>query len=187
MAYCTSSCGSDFYHNLGNQVFRNSGPNKTRPLLTGNNTVLKWLSEQPDFSNFVSLIYIANLHEELDDINYDWTVFAPINNAFDERPELLATFNRGKARAIVFAHLTRSVPLCLSDIANEFYEVDNPIYKKITVDGRRLPFRVGVNSIGSGFGLEWDVVANMISHEEAITYNGVIHPIDKVIYPHCYQ
>lgn len=187
MAYCTSSCGSDFYHNLGNQVFRNSGPNKTRPSLSGRNTVLKWLSENPEFSNFVSLIYTANLHEELDDINYDWTVFAPINDAFEDRPDLLATFNRGKARSVVFSHLTKSVPLCLSDIANEFYEVDNPLEHKITVDGRRKPFRVGYNSIGSAYGLEWDVVGNMISSEEIITYNGVIHPVDTVLAQWCYQ
>lgn len=183
MSYCTSSCGSDFYHNAGNLLFMNSGPNKTRPLISGRNTILKWLSEQPQFSNFLSLVYIANLNEELDDINRDWTLFVPTNDAFAERPELLSTLNRGIARAIVYTHLTNDVPLCLSDIANNLYDVETPLFKRITVDGRRKPFKVGFNEIGSSFGLEWNTLATIASTDEYITFNGVIHPIDQVLYP----
>lgn len=182
MSYCTSSCNSDFYHNAGNKLFQNHGPNKLRPSLSGKDTVLKWLTEQPEFSDFLSLIYIANMNEELDDISHDYTVFAPTNFALKKHPELLSTLHRGKARNIVCSHLTKDVPLCLSDITNNLYEVKNPLNVTMTIDGRRKPFKVGYNSIGGAFGLEFETVANMVTELEFITKNGVIHPIDDSIH-----
>jgi len=185
MSYCTASGSSDFYHNAGNLLFKNSAPNKLRPLISGRDTVLRWLSNQPEFSNFVSLIYMANLTELFDNISSNLTVFAPTNEAMSKRPELLCSLTRGKARLIVYHHVTRDVPLCLSDIANNMFEVKNPIDTVMTIDGRRKPFQVGYNSIGTSFGLEYNTLANMVSTVEFLTNNGVIHPIDECIFPKC--
>ena len=183
MSYCTASCNSDFYHNAGNKLFYVNGPNKLRPTISGKDTILKWLTNQPEFSNFLSLVYIAEMYEEFDNISNDYTLFAPTNDALNKHPELLANLTKGKARTIVCSHLTKNIPLCLSNISNHLYEVQNPLSKTITVDGRRKPFKVGYNSIGSAFGLEFETIANMASEVEFITKNGVIHPIDDCLHP----
>lgn len=183
MSYVNASCGSDFFHSSGNMLLHNSGPNKIRPNISGNDTILKWLTEQPQFSNFLSLVYTSNLYDKLDDISSDLTLFVPTNEAFEKHPQLLTSLTRSKARGIVNAHITKDIPLCLVNITNNLYEVYNPNNITMTVDGRRLPFKVGYNSIGGAFGLEWETVAEMISSKEWITKNGVIHPINDILYP----
>lgn len=183
MSYAIASGSCDFYHNAGNLLLKNHGPNKIRPQMSGVDTVLKWLHEQPQFSDFLSLVYTANLQDKFDNIMSDLTVFAPTNEALARHPDLLVDLNRAKARGIVNHHITKDVPLCLTNISNHLYEVYNPVDVSMTVDGRNKPFRVGYNEIGGMFGLEWITVADMVSDREWITKNGVIHPINDCIYP----
>lgn len=183
MAYVSGSGESVIFQNSCNLLFYNQRPNGKRPLISGNNTVLKWLHEQPEFSNFLSLVYISNMNEELDNIMCNMTLFVPTNDALNKYPNLLCELSRSKARSFVKHHITKDVPLCLSNIANSLMEVKNYADISMTIDGRRTPFRVGYNNLGGAFGLDWNVIANIASHKEFYTKNGVIHPIDDCIFP----
>lgn len=183
MAYVTAS-GQIPFENAGNLLLLNTRPNGSRPLSSGNDTAIAWLREQPEFSDFLSLVYMANLQDDLDDLMTNKTIFVPTNEALAKRPELLSNLNRSMARAIVKYHCTKDLPIGFNSMRNNLFETRNASDVHMTIDGRTWPFRVGYNTVGGAFGIAFNVCARMAT-KEFITKNSIMIPIDECIFPTC--
>lgn len=180
MAFVTAS-GQLLFENAGNLQLLNSGPNARRPLISGNDTIMRWLHNQPEFSNFLSLIYTAGLSADYDNLINNKTLFVPSNEVLEKHKNLLCNMSRSKARAIVKFH-SIEIPMSHKNIQGTLFETRNSSGINMLIDGRVLPFRAGYSEIGPAFGISWIAVANM-ANVEYITKNGIIIPIDDIIFP----
>lgn len=169
--------GLPILRNLGNHLLDNNRPNGQRKPPSGSDTVLKWLWNEPEFSQFLSLVYLADMNDYLDRCTENFTLFAPSNMSMEKHTGFLCELGRAKARQIVITHLTK-YPFQLKDICGNVFETPDIFGRPTLIDGRFTPYRVGKSTSGLVFGINWDVVANMASGAEFSVGNGVIHPID---------
>lgn len=172
--------GLPILRNLGNYILQREGPNKQRKPPSGNNTILKWLWDEPEFSEFLTLVYLADMNDYLDRCNEDFTLFAPPNVFMERNKAYLCDLGRAKARQIVSAHLAK-YPFKLKDICGNIFETPNVLGHDILVDGRFSPARVGRSSQGLAFGIDWTTVADIANTEFSVG-NGMIHPIAGFLY-----
>ncbi|XP_062975065.1 periostin isoform X2 [Elgaria multicarinata webbii] len=133
-------------------------------------TLHEVLRSDKRFSTFLSLVKAADLEEVLSQPG-DWTLFVPTNDAFkgltDQEKETLKR-DQNALRNILLYHLTRGV-----FIGNGFEPGVTNILR--TIQGGKLYLKVINNTL----------LVNELQSKESdlMATNGVIHVIDKLLYP----
>lgn len=139
------------------------------------NDIVDIAAGSPDFSTLVAAIQAAGLEETLRGPG-PFTVFAPVNSAFDALPagtleSLLLPENRDQLANILTYHVVPGA-ITSDQILGQRLQV-------ATVQGQSVDVNGIVGKFGSGVRVN---DANVIS-ADIIATNGVIHAIDQVLLP----
>ncbi|XP_016846657.1 periostin isoform X4 [Anolis carolinensis] len=169
--YRTAVCVENSCMIRGSKEGRNGFIHVFRQLIQpAEKTLHETLRSDKRFSIFLSLVEAANLEEVLSQPG-DWTLFVPTNDAFKgltEQEKQTLMRDQNALRNILLYHLTRGV-----FIGSGFEPGVTNILK--TIQGGKLYLKVVNDSL----------LVNELKSKESdlMATNGVIHVIDKLLYP----
>jgi uncharacterized surface protein with fasciclin (FAS1) repeats len=156
-------------------AFNNSGE-ENAPSIVG------VASSNADFSTLVAAVKAADLVSTLD-MEGPFTVFAPVNTAFDKLPEgtvasLLMPENKAKLTSILTYHVVKG-EFKAADVIAAIQENDGK-FKISTVQGGTLTAKIkdGNVVLKDENGMKSTVVITDVKAS-----NGIIHAIDSVVMP----
>ena len=135
------------------------------------NSLMSTISNHPDFSKFHYMVKLGKLEGILNSPQADFTLFVPSDRAIAGLNEaVFMNMDDGVARHIIKSSmLNRRIP-------SELLE-DSPASYFITKDP---PNRLFITNMSGRTYINNDI--NII-HKDMITSNGIIHVIDKLIWP----
>ena len=135
------------------------------------NTLMDIITKDPDFSKFRYMVKIARLDSILNGVQADFTLFIPSDKAIkDLGDEVFINMDDSTARHIVMSSMLNR------RITSELL-ADSPASYFITRDP---PNRLFVTNISGKTYINNEI--NII-YPDVITSNGIIHVIDKLIWP----
>lgn len=135
------------------------------------NTLMDIIEKNPDFSKFRYMVKIARLNSILNGIQADFTIFIPSDKAIEGLgEEVFINMDDSTARHIVLSSMLNR------RITSELL-ADSPASYFITRD---LPNRLFITNISGKTCINTDI--NII-YTDIIASNGIIHVIDKLIWP----
>ncbi|XP_069985263.1 uncharacterized protein [Penaeus vannamei] len=163
---------------VGQTAFTNSKGRSSDTLQPGQNSNMMFsgLMEELQLSTLMALIRRANLEAMLT-TEGGFTIFAPSDSAFSLLPRSVVSQlqnNTDKLREVVLFHVVPGV-LRLEDLT------DNGMLSSASPKGRKL--RVNVFKHGSDLQDVVTINGARVKRHDMIATNGVIHVIDKVLYP----
>ncbi|XP_047469398.1 uncharacterized protein LOC125025432 [Penaeus chinensis] len=163
---------------VGQTAFASSKGRSSDTLQPGQNSNMMFsgLMEELELSTLMALIRRANLEAMLT-TEGGFTIFAPSDSAFSLLPRSVVSRlqnNTDKLREVVLFHVVPGV-LRLEDLT------DNGMLSSASPKGRKL--RVNVFKHGSDLQDVVTINGARVKRHDMIATNGVIHVIDKVLYP----
>ncbi|XP_037780284.1 uncharacterized protein LOC119576709 [Penaeus monodon] len=163
---------------VGQTAFASSKGRSSDTLQPGQNSNMMFsgLMEELQLSTLMALIRRANLEAMLT-TEGGFTIFAPSDSAFSLLPRSVVSQlqnNTDKLREVVLFHVVPGV-LRLEDLT------DNGMLSSASPKGRKL--RVNVFRHGSDLQDVVTINGARVKRHDMIATNGVIHVIDKVLYP----
>lgn len=135
------------------------------------NSLMETLDKHPDFTKFCYIVKLAKMESILSDPQADFTLFVPSDIAINKLVKhSLVNMSSSVARHIVkTSMIDRKIP-------SELLE-DSPATYFVTKDP---PNRLFITNISGRTYINNDI--NII-HKDIILGNGIIHVIDKIIWP----
>jgi uncharacterized surface protein with fasciclin (FAS1) repeats len=133
-------------------------------------SILGFLNKHTDFSKFTRILNIANMHTMFDMIQFDKTVFVPINAGISD--EFMETIDQHKAKALInFCMMKRVVnkTIIAGTPASYFITDYKPCSKLLVTNNNGVSILNEQATI-----LDYDINLD----------NGVIHIIDNILVPY---